>query len=472
MSKTISGNILIVDDQLPNLRILVNILEEENYKVRKATNGQSAIKAAKKEPPDLVLLDIKMPNMDGYEVCKKLKFDSKTKNIPVIFISALDEVFDKVKAFEVGGIDYIKKPFQQEEILARIKSQLTIKKQQFLLEKEQETLKIKQELLEQEQKKLKQEIEQRKKTEAILHQSQALISSILTTSLDGIAALEAVRNPKTSTIENFRFLIINPIILQLFDRKAEDLTSKLVFKELITKIDPNLFNAFVNVVEKGLSLENEFTHQFQEQTKWYNFIAVKLGDGFAITIRDITVRKELELESNRLATIDGLTGISNRRTFDQTLIEQWQSCQRQKQYLSLILCDIDYFKLYNDFYGHQKGDDCLKIVAQTINNVIKRPLDLVARYGGEEFVVILPNTNQEGAILIAQEIQQSVRLKAIPHQASKVSSTISLSLGIASLIPTPQTSFNILINLADQALYSAKQQGRDQFQSQSFLEVS
>jgi len=129
------ANILIVDDLPANLKVLVNILKNQDYKIRKVTNGQSAIKAVKKELPDLILLDIKMPDMDGYEVCKKLKSDRETQDIPIIFISALSDVFDKVKAFEVGGIDYITKPFQQEEVLARIKTQLTIQNQKRLLQK-------------------------------------------------------------------------------------------------------------------------------------------------------------------------------------------------------------------------------------------------------------------------------------------------------------------------------------------------
>ena len=127
-------NILIVDDTIPNLRVLSTMLKAENYKVRKATDGESAIEAVKENQPDLILLDIKMPGMDGYEVCKFLKSDVKTKDIPIIFISAMSDIDDKVKAFEFGGSDYIIKPFQEQEVLARVKSQLTIEKQKRLLE--------------------------------------------------------------------------------------------------------------------------------------------------------------------------------------------------------------------------------------------------------------------------------------------------------------------------------------------------
>ncbi|MDJ0845746.1 diguanylate cyclase domain-containing protein [Crocosphaera sp.] len=454
--ETLAGTILIVDDQLPNLKILANLLKNNNYKVKKALDGESALISINKEIPDLILLDIKMPDLDGYEVCNKLKFNPKTKEIPIIFISALNEVFDKVKAFEVGGIDYITKPFQEEEVLARVKSQLTIQNQKKLLEIERNKLIL-------ERKNLKQEIKQRKETEAILYQSRALISGILTSSLDAIAALEAVRNPRTAEIMDFRCLVINPIMARVFNQEPEDLIGKLVFKRFIYKNNPNLFPKFIEVVETGKSLEQDFNYYYQEERKWYHFIAVKLGDGFAITVRDITVRKHLELKLKNLATKDGLTGICNRRTFDETIRKEWKLFQREKTPLSLIICDLDYFGFYNNFYGHQMGDDCLKKVAQIMEDTIQRPGDLVARFGGEEFAIILPQTDQHGAITVAKRIQEAIRLQAIPHEQSKVSDIVSVSMGIATMIPIAESNPDILIKRADQALYSAKNQGRDRY---------
>lgn len=135
---------------------------------------------------------------------------------------------------------------------------------------------------------------------------------------------------------------------------------------------------------------------------------------------------------------------------------------REQQPLSLILCDIDYFKLYNDTYGHQAGDSCLKQVAGAISRALKRPADLVARYGGEEFAVIMPNTNDAGAIQIAQKLRFEVHQLMIPHAASAVSEYITLSLGVASTIPNQELSAENLIAAADDALYEAKKQGRNQ----------
>lgn len=164
----------------------------------------------------------------------------------------------------------------------------------------------------------------------------------------------------------------------------------------------------------------------------------------------------------RLANLDGLTQIANRRRFDDYLSNEWQRHLEKQEPLALILTDVDYFKRYNDHYGHLGGDDCLIRVAQTIAQIPQRLTDLVARYGGEEFAVILPKTNPEGALIIAEEIKKAIALLSIPHAQSQVSQYVTLSLGVASLIPTLELNLEDLIAQADQALYTAKDQGRDQ----------
>ena len=194
-------------------------------------------------------------------------------------------------------------------------------------------------------------------------------------------------------------------------------------------------------------------------------------------ILDVTERKQVEeelqhtefklrlanQELEKLVNTDGLTQIANRRCFDHRLEQEWQRLYREQQPLSLLLFDVDYFKLYNDSYGHQMGDDCLIKIAQAVQQVVSRSVDLVARYGGEEFAVILPNTDITGAMAIAQRIHDAIKDLAIPHQASKVSDTVTISLGITSQIPASELSVATLIEQADQALYRAKQQGRNQF---------
>lgn len=281
VKQTNLGNILIVDDQPDNLRILDQMLTEKGYLVRKAINGNLALQSAQSSPPDLILLDILMPELDGYEVCQKLKSNSETQEIPVIFISALDEIFNKIKAFEVGGVDYIEKPFQVEEVVARIKNQLTIQQQK---------------------KQLQAEIIKRKETEEILYQSRALINSVVNSSLDGIAAVQSVREV-TGNICDFRCVLVNPILTNLLGIKKENLIGKLIVKRLLKRLNSDLFDKFIQLVETGEPLAQDIYLQKNNQTYCYHFIAVKLGDGFAITIRDITQRKIMELnlqETNKL----------------------------------------------------------------------------------------------------------------------------------------------------------------------------
>lgn len=325
-SSSMKGNILLIDDLPENLKLLTDLLSQLGYVVRSAVSGSRGIRSAKLKCPDIILLDINMPEMNGYQVCQALKNDPDLYNIPILFISTLDEIFDKLKAFQAGGVDYITKPFQIEEVVARIEAHLTIKRQQ-------QVLKI--------------EIIKRKQAEIEL-------------------------------------------------QKIND--------------------------------------QLQE------------------------VNHKLEL----LLNLDGLTQIANRRRFNDSLLFNWQHHQREQKSLALIIIDIDYFKLYNDSYGHQGGDDCLIQVAQAIAKVPQRIVDLVARYGGEEFAVILPNTSIEGALIIAESIKQAIAELAIPHQNSLVSDRITLSLGVASLIPTNEQGLETLIIHADTALYTAKKRGRNQ----------
>lgn len=162
-----------------------------------------------------------------------------------------------------------------------------------------------------------------------------------------------------------------------------------------------------------------------------------------------------------LAIEDGLTEIANRRQFDQTLDHLWKRLYREQKPLALILCDLDYFKDYNDYYGHQAGDDCLKQVAKALEGVGRRPDDLVARYGGEEFAILLPDTPLEKAMMVAQRARKAVAHLAIPHQRSTTADHVTLSLGVSALRPNAMNSRKELIRHADQALYQAKEQGRD-----------
>ncbi len=211
-------------------------------------------------------------------------------------------------------------------------------------------------------------------------------------------------------------------------------------------------------------LEVQGIQEIDTLTDSFNSMAIQLKDSFETLEHRVEDRTaELMIANHKLellANLDGLTQIANRRCFDNYLALDWQRHQREQNSLALILIDIDYFKLYNDSYGHQGGDDCLIQVAQAIAQVPQRPTDLVARYGGEEFAVVLCNTDTAGALKIAAEIQTAIANLAIPHE-TYVNQYVTLSMGVASLIPTSEQSLETLISYADQSLYAAKEQGRN-----------
>ena len=274
--ETPKGNILIVDDIQENLRFLTRILTKEGYKVRGVTNGTMALRTVRNHLPDAILLDIKMPDMDGYQVCEALKSDEKTSEIPIIFLSALDQVFDKVKAFKVRGVDYISKPFQPEEVLVRLETQVTIQHQK---------------------RQLKEAIERHQQTAQIAYQSRAMLANLLNSSLDGIAAVQAVRGDIAGEIEDFRCLVVNPVFARLLGRKRTELAGEPVLKKLLNQLSPGLFDLLVEVVETGESLEGEVHLENDYLGKCYYFTAVKLGDGCSITIRDLTDLTQSALKS-------------------------------------------------------------------------------------------------------------------------------------------------------------------------------
>jgi diguanylate cyclase (GGDEF)-like protein len=174
--------------------------------------------------------------------------------------------------------------------------------------------------------------------------------------------------------------------------------------------------------------------------------------------------QEANQELQRLANLDGLTQIANRRCFDRQLAEEWARGLREQQPLSLILFDVDYFKQFNDAYGHQAGDDCLRTIAKRVQQVLRRPADLIARYGGEEFAVILPNTHRDGSFHLAQTILATVQNLSLAHAQSPLG-RVTVSLGVATLMPSRGQSVEVLVAQSDRALYLAKQQGRNRMVS-------
>ncbi|MEG3986146.1 PAS domain S-box protein [Microcoleus sp. S28C3] len=259
--------VLVVDDQPSNLRFLSKLLTAQGYQVYRAICGQLALNVAIAHCPDLILLDIRMPEMNGYEVCRRLKATAKTEQIPVIFLSVLDDINDKLQAFRVGGADYIAKPFQVEEVLARIDKQVSLQKLQ----------------------------QQLKEQNSQLQQSQSLLASILNSSLDGMVAYSAIRNSEGNIVD-FQWLLINPAAEKFSGMPFNEIVGKNLLAEISQVRKNGLFDLYVSVVETGESVDKEFYYEYEGDTSaWLHIVAVKLNDGLAVTFRNITNRKRAEI---------------------------------------------------------------------------------------------------------------------------------------------------------------------------------
>lgn len=265
-TKNPKGNILIVYDLIENLHFLSDIFTKQGYKVLGVTNVNVVLCTIRNNPPDVILLDIKMSDIDGYQVCSILKAEEETSDIPIIFISALNEVFDKVKAFQVGGVDYITKPFQTEEIIARIQTHIN---------------------WQQEKHQLRQENKQYQQTTETLYQSCAFLTSVLNSSRDGIIVMQSIRYMVTGEIKDFRYLLVNPVFARILGQRRGELTNNLGYKQFLNQLIPGFFDQLVQVVETGESLEQKFFCEINMQKKCYELIAVKLGDGFSMTVREL-----------------------------------------------------------------------------------------------------------------------------------------------------------------------------------------
>ena len=294
--------VLIIDDERLNLNTLHELLKDE-CKVMVATSGEQGLKAVAAGRPDLVLLDITMPGLGGFEVCRRLKEDPLTRGIPVIFITGLTDAAQETHGLEIGAADYITKPFNLAVVRARVRTQLRLKQQSDLLE--------------------------------------------------------------------------------------------------------------------------------------------------------------------RLAFSDGLTGVANRRAFDECLQREWRRHERVGKPLTLVMLDVDHFKSYNDRHGHAEGDACLRAVAAALASRVERAGDLLARYGGEEFAVVLVDTPEDGALAFAERLRSAVEAARLPHGALPGVEHVTVSVGVASAVPHRDGTPASLIEAADLALYDVKQAGRNRVRARA-----
>ncbi|MEM7590033.1 MAG: EAL domain-containing protein [Cyanobacteria bacterium P01_A01_bin.83] len=481
------NTILLVDDHPNNLQLLFKYLNNIGYKILIAQNGINAIKTAEKIIPDLILLDVMMAELDGFAVCRHLKANPDTRDIPVIFMTGLTETQDKVKGFKLGAVDYLTKPIQEEELLARIKIHLSLHNLNQRLAKDSARQKL---LFE-----ISDRIRQSLDLDVILKTATSEIRFLLDCDVVGLAQIsnQEISLQAYSAVDEYEINSQKPISYCCLLPNSEKYQFYLqgnicVIEEAETEfcslinpsikpqsriIAPILIKSTDAIKNPSVNLSRDSTidnstlwgwliiDQYKCSRHWQEketFFVKELTTQLAIAIQQGLLHQKL----SQMAIVDSLTNVYNRRYFDRQFNLEWNRLKRISSPLSLIMCDVDCFKIYNDTYGHQKGDQCLQQIAQTIANTIKRPADFLARYGGEEFVIILPHTPLEGAIKVANTIRIAVENLNIPHQNSLVdSAVVTISTGVASTIPNSQDNPQLLGKASDLALYQSKKRGRN-----------
>ncbi len=442
-AKRAGGKLLVVDDIPENVRLLSRILTDSGYHVRSAANGAQALRMVHESLPDMILLDIGLPDINGYDVCTSLKKEKGFQDIPVIFISALDATEDKVRAFQVGGVDYITKPFQMEEVLARVETHLALLHLRSSLQAANQDLKTR--LLE-------------------LTQSQQKLSSQESKLRAFINAL-----PNLSFIydQNGRYLEILANETHLLSARPEDLLGRLIRDVMPVEVSKLMEDAIHRAIEMGKIQIIEYRiPTVAGEDHWFEGrIALMEKDGngkgkVIFTATEISQRVAMYEEVQRLAMQDSLTDCFNRRHFFKLAEQEFQRAVRYHHSLSMIMLDIDHFKKFNDTYGHPAGDRILCDLVETCRSSL-RSIDLIGRYGGDEFILMLPETPLEGALKTGSRLRQELMKIKVTEKDATLSVTVSL--GAAGYDPATNDirTLDQFIQLVDKSLFDAKAAGRN-----------
>jgi two-component system, cell cycle response regulator len=411
--------ILIVDDAPDNLGVLRSMMLRQGYQTFVATSGDRALDIAQRVKPDVILLDVVMPGIDGLETCRRLKAHPATARIPVIFMSARGDTEDIVAGFDTGAADYISKPLRLEEVSARVRAQL------------------------------------RQRTSTDTQSEQADRLRMIVNSMDqGLLIVERCG----------RVQYANPACDRYLGHAPEELVGKSL-KDLLDCKEPGCCEG-LDAIAYG-TREVKIRHRDGGlRAMDLTMTPMHAADGlFVALLHDITHHKQSEDALQRAALVDPLTQIANRRHFDAFLDKEWQRAIRNAQPLSLVVLDVDHFKLYNDTLGHAAGDVCLQKVAATLRDHAARPTDLAARYGGEEFVLLFAETPAESAARLAEMIRAAVEALQMPNPRSTTSTWLTVSVGVATIVPTQLDEIENLFVCADRAMYAAKAGGRNRVEA-------
>lgn len=450
-----TARVLVVDDVPPNVKLLEAKLTSEYFDVLTAYSGPEALDVISREHPDIVLLDVMMPGMDGFEVCRRIKADPSTAHIPVVMVTALDQPSDRVAGLESGADDFLTKPVQDLALFARVRSLVRLKVMMDELCNREATgssLGWDADLAE-----TGTDAAPTVKGQILVVDEQERVMERIGRALEGLGELTFLAGGH-DVAERARERDYDLIIVSLTMRETDGLRicSKLrSFEEtrhvpILVMVDDGNTKLLVRALEMGV---NDYVVRPVDRLEFVARVRTQLKrKRFADKLRE-----SLHL-SMQLATTDAVTNLYNRHYLTSHMETQLQASQRRGKTLSVLMMDIDHFKRVNDTYGHAVGDRVLKEFASRIAKNI-RGVDLAARYGGEEFVVMMPDTPVDWAFMIAERLRQEVA--ETPFEAGVPEGPLSITVSIGVAASTLEDSPSELLERADKALYEAKDTGRD-----------
>ena len=460
-----SARVLVVDDVLPNVKLLEAKLTHEYFEVITASNGPQALERAEADAPDIILLDVMMPGMDGFEVCKRLKDNKKTLHIPVVMVTALSDTADRVRGLEAGADDFLTKPVNDIALFSRVRSLVRLK---MMMDewRQRETTSGELGVL------AKAASEQAESAEEarilVVDDCEIEVEKIVDTlspickQLDevdtGKAALEAALK------EDFELVIIS---MSMLEEDSLRLCSQLRSHE-VTRQTPVLLMASdgdLPRIAKGLELgANDYLVRPLDR----NELLARVRTQVRRKRYQDRLRQNYE-DSLSMALTDSLTGLFNRRYLNAHLSRIIGRISETHKPVASILFDVDFFKRTNDNYGHQVGDEVLKELANRVSRNL-RNFDMIARIGGEEFVIIMPDASVEAAAMVAERLRQTIAEKPfkVSHEKGQVS--ITISLGVAATEDANEQA-DSLIKRADDCLYDAKKRGRNRVVAEGLDEL-
>ena len=450
-----TARILVVDDNQLNLDLLDARLTMEYYEVITALDGQTALDILKTEPIDIVLLDVMMPGMDGFEVCRRIKGDPATMDVPVVMVTALDQAEDRVTGLEAGADDFLTKPVNEMQLLARVKSLVRLKMLTDELRLRAHTTRdiAIEELLR------RQGRADSVKARVLVIDERTSVFERYASILRNVAKLDHVADPQSGVVRaaegTFDCVIISADFTG-FDplRLVSQLRSmdRTRFLPIMLSSDTENDALISRALELGVNDyvvrpvdPNELAARLRTQIRRKNY-----HDGLRSNVA----------ESIELAVTDGLTGLHNRRYLDTHLETLVDRAHKRGRPLSLLITDIDYFKTVNDIHGHDGGDAVLREFAQRLRAQV-RGLDLVCRYGGEEFVIVMPDTSAILAREIAERLRSDVADAPFKLASQVEPINVTVSIGVATLADAGDENAAALLKKADIALYDAKAAGRN-----------